>query len=325
MHSFEQITKLYTMGPMFRRERPQKGRFRQFHQIDVELFGDEKPQSDAEVIFMLIHFLQSTAIAELSLEINSLGCKTCRPVFSQAIVKHLKGSEKALCPDCQRRIKTNPLRVFDCKVESCNSIIAKAPQILDYLCPDCKEHFTQVKSYLTDLNVTYGINPKMVRGLDYYTRTAFEVKSELLGAQNALAGGGRYDGLVNFLGGPEVSGIGFAVGVERLLACLPNINKNICQTDLFIAALGERAQKMAFGLTNELRRTGISTEMDYSDKSLKSQMKRADKLNTSFTLIVGDKEIDEKRVELRNMNTKNQQVLPMNNLRDAIIKIIKER
>ncbi len=186
MHSFDQITKLYTIGPMFRRERPQKGRFRQFHQIDVELFGDEKPQSDAEVIFMLMHFLQSTAIEELSLEINSLGCKTCRPVFSQAIIKYLKGSEKALCPDCQRRMNTNPLRVFDCKVESCNSIIAKAPQILDYLCSDCKEHFTQVKSYLTDLNVTYGINPKMVRGLDYYTRTAFEVKSGLLGWEHKM-------------------------------------------------------------------------------------------------------------------------------------------
>ncbi len=153
MHSFDQITKLYTMGPMFRRERPQKGRFRQFHQIDVELFGDEKPQSDAEVIFMLMHFLQSTSIEGLSLEINSLGCKTCRPGFSQAIVNYLKGSEKALCPDCQRRMNTNPLRVFDCKVETCNSVIANAPQILDYLCHGCKEHFIQVKSYLTDLNI----------------------------------------------------------------------------------------------------------------------------------------------------------------------------
>jgi histidyl-tRNA synthetase len=222
-------------------------------------------------------------------------------------------------------MNTNPLRVFDCKVESCNSVIAQAPQILDYLCSDCKEHFTRVKSYLTDLNVAYGINPKMVRGLDYYTRTAFEVKSGLLGAQNALAGGGRYDGLVSLLGGPEVSGIGFAIGVERLLACLPNNKKNIFRTDLFVAALGERAQKVAFRLTNELRRAGISTEMDYGNKSLKSQMKRADKLNSSFTLIIGDKEIDEKRVELRNMNTKNQQVLSMNNLLETIIKIIKER
>jgi histidyl-tRNA synthetase len=325
MHSFDQITKLFTMGPMFRRERPQKGRFRQFHQIDVELFGDEKPQSDVEVIFMLMHFLLSAGIGELALEINSLGCKTCRPVFSQAVVNYLRGSKNSLCPDCQRRMSTNPLRIFDCKVETCNSIIVKAPQILDYLCLDCKEHFTQIKSYLTDLNVVYGINPKMVRGLDYYTRTAFEVKSRQLGAQNALAGGGRYDGLVSFLGGPEVSGIGFAVGVERLLACLPDNKKNIFPTDLFIAALGERAQKTAFRLTNELRRAGISTEMDYGDKSLKSQMKRADKLNSSFTLIIGDKEMDEKRVELRNMNTKNQQVLPMDGLREKIIKVIKER
>ena len=326
MQAYDQITKLFTIGPMFRREKPQKGRFRQFHQIDVELLGDEKPQSDAEVIFMLVHFLESAGIEELSLEINSLGCKACRPVFSQAIVNHLKGSKNALCPDCQRRMNTNPLRVFDCKVETCNSVIAKAPQILDYLCPDCKEHFTQVKSYLTDLNVAYGINPKMVRGLDYYTKTAFEVKSGLLGAQNALAGGGRYDGLVSLLGGPEVSGIGFAIGVERLLTCLPNNGKNIIfRTDLFVAALGERAQKVAFRLTNELRRAGISTEMDYGNKSLKSQMKRADKLNSSFTLIIGDKEIDEKRVELRNMNTKNQQVLPMNNLLETIIKIIKKR
>lgn len=325
MMSTDQITKLFTIGPMFRRERPQKGRFRQFHQIDVELFGDDKPQSDAEVIFMLVHFLQSMAIEELSLEINSLGCKACRPLFSQAIVDYLKGSEKDLCPDCQRRIHTNPLRVFDCKVESCNSIIAEAPQILDYLCTGCAEHFSQVKSFLDDLNVGYLINPKMVRGLDYYTKTAFEIKSGSLGAQNSLAGGGRYDGLVNYLGGPEVPGIGFAVGFERLIACMPQIEINKFQTDIFIAALGSRAQKISFSLTNELRRAGISAAMDYADKSLKSQMKRADKLNSSFTLIFGDKEIDERRVELRDMKTKNQQVLSLDNLPEAIIDIFRKR
>jgi len=319
------ITKLFTIGPMFRRERPQKGRFRQFHQIDVELFGDDKPQSDAEVIFMLVHFLQSVAIEELSLEINSLGCRACRPVFSQAIVDYLKGSEKDLCPDCQRRIHTNPLRVFDCKIESCNSIIAGAPKILDYLCTGCSEHFSQVKSFLDDLNVGYLINPKMVRGLDYYTKTAFEIKSGSLGAQNSLAGGGRYDGLVSFLGGPEVPGIGFAVGFERLIACLPQTEINKFKTDIFIAALGSRAQKISFGLTNELRRAGISAAMDYADKSLKSQMKRADKLNSSFTLIFGDKEIDERRVELRDMKTKNQQVLSLDNLPEAIIDIFRKR
>lgn len=325
MMSADQITKLFTIGPMFRRERPQKGRFRQFHQIDVELFGDDKPQSDAEVIFMLVHFLQSVAIEELSLEINSLGCKACRPVFSRAIVDYLKGSEKDLCPDCQRRIHTNPLRVFDCKIESCNSIIAGAPKILDYLCTGCSEHFSQVKSFLDDLNVGYLINPKMVRGLDYYTKTAFEIKSGSLGAQNSLAGGGRYDGLVSFLGGPEVPGIGFAVGFERLIACLPQTEINKFKTDIFIAALGSRAQKISFGLTNELRRAGISAAMDYAGKSLKSQMKRADKLNSSFTLIFGDKEIDERRVELRDMKTKNQQVLSLDNLPEAIIDIFRKR
>ena len=326
MLSAEQVTRLFTIGPMFRRERPQKGRFRQFHQIDVELFGDDKPQSDVEVILMLVHFLESTGLSELALEINSLGCKACRPAFSSAVVDYLKGSEAALCPDCQRRTLTNPLRVFDCKIESCIAIIAKAPRILDYLCSGCKDHFIQVKQYLDDLNVKYTINPKMVRGLDYYIRTAFEVKSGSLGAQNSLAGGGRYDGLVSDLGGPEVAGIGFAVGFERLLACLPPDNeKGRYKTDLFIAALGARAQKIGFKLACELRRTGISAAMDYSDKSLKSQMKRADKLNSSYTLIFGDKEIDEERFEIRNMNTKNQQVLPLGNLQESIIKIIKER
>jgi histidyl-tRNA synthetase len=325
MQSFEPVTRLFTMGPMFRRERPQKGRFRQFHQIDVELFGDDKPQSDAEVILMLIHFLETAGLKELSLEINSLGCRKCRPAFSKAVVDYLKGSEEKLCPDCQRRMVTNPLRVFDCKVEDCSSIIAQAPRILQYLCAECEEHFAAVKSYLDDLNIIYTINPSMVRGLDYYIRTAFEVKSGALGAQNSLAGGGRYDGLVSDLGGPEVAGIGFGVGMERLLASLPEMDKNGYKTDLFIAALGPRAQKIGFNLACQLRRTGIAAAMDYSDKSLKSQMKRADKLNSSYTLIFGDKEIDEKRVELRNMNTKIQQVLPLDNLRDALINIIEKR
>lgn len=319
------VTKLFTFGPMFRRERPQKGRFRQFHQIDVESFGDDKPASDAEVIFMLMHFLQALGVEKLSLEINSLGCKVCRPVFSQAVVDYLKGSESALCPDCQRRIYVNPLRVFDCKVETCGSVIADAPRILNFLCTGCSDHFSEVKSYLNTLRLPYEINPQMVRGLDYYTKTAFEVKSGALGAQNSLAGGGRYDGLVSFLGGPDVPGIGFGIGMERLIACLPPSNQNPHRIDIFIAALGARAQKIAFGLTQELRRSGICASMDYTDKSLKSQMKRADKLNSAHTLIFGDKEIDENRVELRNMNTKNQQSLPLAHLLEAVTNILKER
>jgi histidyl-tRNA synthetase len=325
MSAAEQITKLFTIGPMFRRERPQKGRFRQFNQIDVELFGEDKPQSDAEIIFMLMHFLTSAGLNNLQLEINSLGCASCRPVFSQAVINFLKGSEKNLCPDCQRRINTNPLRVFDCKVETCASIIVDAPQILDFLCSDCEVHFSQVKSLLHDLNISFDINARMVRGLDYYTKTAFEVKSTALGAQNAVAGGGRYNGLVSSLGGPEVPGIGFGVGFERLISCLPEDGKNKFKTDLFIAALGAQAQKLAFGLTNELRRFGLAAEMDYADKSLKSQLKRADKLNSSFTLIFGDKEIEEKQILLRNMQTKDQQTIPLDGLLKSIIKIIKER
>jgi len=317
------VTRLYTMGPMFRRERPQKGRFRQFHQIDVELFGDDQPASDAEVIFMLMHFLEKAGVKELSLEINSLGCKACRPVFSGAVVEYLKGSESALCPDCQRRIYTNPLRVFDCKVEACSAVIADAPLILNYLCTECSEHFSAVKEYLNDLKLPYEINAKMVRGLDYYTKTAFEVKSGNLGAQNSLAGGGRYDGLVSFLGGPEVPGIGFGIGMERLIACLPSSDQNPYRTDIFIAALGTRAQKIGFGLTQELRKIGICAAMDYSDKSLKSQMKRADKLNSAYTLIFGEKELDENRAQLRDMKTKNQQSLPLDHMLEAITNILK--
>lgn len=325
MFANEPITKLFTIGPMFRRERPQKGRFRQFNQIDVELFGEDKPQADAETIFMLMHFLKSVGLTDIQLEINSLGCPACRPAFSKAVIDFLKGSEKNLCPDCQRRIHTNPLRIFDCKVQTCADTIASAPGILDFLCQECNDHFEQVKALLEDLNTPFVINARMVRGLDYYTRTAFEVTTNHLGAQNAVAGGGRYNGLVSDLGGPKIPGIGFAVGFERLIACLPEDGKNKFKTDLFIATLGEQAQKFAFTLTNELRRAGIVAEMDYADKSLKSQLKRADKLNSSFALIIGGKEIEEKKVILRNMMTKEQQIILIDEIMESIIKIIKER
>jgi histidyl-tRNA synthetase len=320
----DSVTKLYTIGPMFRRERPQKGRFRQFHQMDVEVFGDDQPQSDAEVILMLMHFLQVAGVQKLSLEINSLGCKACRPVFSQAVVEYLKESHNVLCPDCQRRIQINPLRVFDCKVETCGAVIADAPRILNYLCVECSDHFSLVKNHLDDLKLTYEINPQMVRGLDYYTKTAFEVKSGALGAQNSLAGGGRYDGLVSFLGGPDVPGIGFGIGLERLISCLPDPDKPPYRTDIFIAALGARAQKFCFGLTNELRLSGISAAMDYSDKSLKSQMKRADRLNCAYTLILGDQEMQDHCAQLRNMSTKEQQSLSLDTVTQTLISILHE-
>jgi len=326
MFANEPITKLFTIGPMFRRERPQKGRFRQFNQIDVEWFGEESPQSDAHVIFMLMHFLKSSGLKDLTLEINSLGCHECRPAFSKAVIDFLKGQKKALCPDCQRRIHTNPLRAFDCKVETCAEALVTAPSILDYLCQGCNDHFEQVKSSLRhDKDTPFIINNRMVRGLDYYTKTAFEVKSNDLGAQNAVAGGGRYNGLISDLGGPDVPGIGFAVGFERLIACLPEETSKDFKTDLFIAALGTRAQNKSFTLTYALAKNGVITEMDYSDKSLKSQLKRADKLKSSYTLILGDKEIEENTGLLRNMQTKEQQNIPLDNPVESILKIIKER
>ena len=325
MFASETVTKLFTIGPMFRRERPQRGRFRQFNQIDVELFGENKPQSDAEIIFMLMHFLKRVGLLNVQLEINSLGCPACRPDFSKAVVAFLQGSEKNLCPDCQRRIHTNPLRVFDCKVETCAVTIASAPSILEFLCLECNDHFEHVKALLHDLNTPFITNARMVRGLDYYTRTAFEVKTNDLGAQNAIAGGGRYNGLVRDLGGPEIPGIGFAVGFERLVSCLPAEDNNKFKMDLFIAALGAKAQKMAFHLTNQLRTHDISADMDFADKSLKAQLKKADKFNSSFALIFGDKEIEEKQVLLRNMQTKEQQNIPLDDLVNPLIKIIKER
>jgi len=324
MHAYETTTKLFTIGPMFRRERPQKGRFRQFHQINVETFGEDKAQCDAEVIFMLVHFLQATRIYDFSLEINSLGCKKCRPAFSQNVIKHLKGAETRLCPNCQRRIKTNPLRVFDCKTDSCRAIINDAPEVLQFLCVECERHFSEVKSSLNDLSIQYKINPRMVRALDYYIRTAFEVTSGALGAQNAIAGGGRYDGLVSFLGGPEVAGIGFAIGMERLIACLPDKAEITFPADLFIAALGDQAQKKAFVFANQLRRAGIAVEMTYAEKSLKAQMKMADRMKSAFTLIIGEEEIKNNIAQLRNMHTKKQDALPLDKLPEALINILKK-
>ncbi|HVO67076.1 MAG TPA: histidine--tRNA ligase [Syntrophales bacterium] len=324
LYAADPVSKLFTIGPMFRRERPQKGRFRQFHQINVELIGVDDPRSDAEVILMLIQFLQRVELVDFHLQINSLGCTECRPKFRQALTDYLRGKEKGLCNDCQRRLNMNPLRVFDCKMTNCIELIERAPKILDFLCPACRDHFAKVQESLETFDIHFEINSKMVRGLDYYAKTAFEVVTEHLGAQNAVAGGGRYDGLVKELGGPDVPGIGFAIGCERLISIAPlNNRKLLLPPLLFIASLGEDAQKLAFAVCNRLRIHGIQTEMDYSGKSLKGQMKRADKLNSHFTLILGDREILESKAELRNMKKGTQETLSLECLEETIIKIIR--
>jgi histidyl-tRNA synthetase len=324
MHTLDPVAKLYTIGPMFRRERPQKGRYRQFHQINAEVLGLDDPRLDAEVIIMLVHFLNVMELDHVKLHINSLGCRDCRPQFRNELAGFLQDKEDALCEDCRRRIHTNPLRVFDCKVESCRSLIRNAPSMNAFRCPACRDHFEELQECLNTFKVPFEVNDKMVRGLDYYTRTTFEVVTEALGAQNAVAGGGRYDSLVKDLGGPDMPGIGFAIGMERLISLLPGAKESFnIPPDLFIAAIGIEAQKISFGLCNRLRLKGIKAERSYSAASLKSQMKRADKLKCRFTLMLGEKELADRQVALRNMQTGEQTMLDLEDIDLNIINAIK--
>ncbi|MDY7037050.1 MAG: histidine--tRNA ligase, partial [Thermodesulfobacteriota bacterium] len=281
------VQKLFTIGPMFRHERPQKGRFRQFHQINAEIFGDPGPRSDADIIIMAVILFEKIGLTGLTLHINSLGCPQCRGRFGKALEDFLFQKTPNLCSDCRRRAVTNPLRIFDCKVETCKEVVSGAPSILDFICNDCQDHLNSLRDNLESSGVSFILNSGLVRGLDYYSRTTFEIQTERLGSQNAVAGGGRYDGLTKLLSGPDHPAIGFAVGVERVIAlmeeeCAPEIKK----PDLFIVALGETAQKTCFNLTMELRKSGLWVEMDYGQKGLKAQMKRADRLGAIKVFIV---------------------------------------
>ena len=323
IYAADHVAKLFTIGPMFRRERPQKGRYRQFYQINVELLGADDPCVDAEIILMLTHFLKSVGLPDLRIEINSLGCPECRPPFKETLVGFLQGKEEGLCGDCQRRLAINPLRVFDCKMEQCGRIMLEAPRLLDFICSVCRDHFAVVKEFLKAFELSFELNTRMVRGLDYYTRTAFEVTAGFPGAQNAIAGGGRYDRLVRDLGGPDIPGIGFAIGFERLISLLPAKDEEfVVAPHLFIAALSGKAQKKAFTLCNRLRMMGVQTEMDYTGKSLKAQMKRADRLKSRYTLILGDRELAERSAELRDMERGTQETLGLDTIEEAIMKTL---
>jgi len=301
LYAADVVAKLYYMGPMFRYERPQKGRYRQFHQIGAEVTGVTDPKVDAQVLTMLCHFFAELGLDEPSLKINSLGCPECRPVYRQALQAFLREKLEALCDDCKRRIEINPLRALDCKSRGCMEATVDAPSVLDHLCRECDDHFLQTRQNLEAVGTRYSINPRMVRGLDYYTRTTFELVTGLLGSQGAVAAGGRYDGLIADLGGPELPGIGFAMGVERvaLLLAEKDFRK---RPDLFIAALGDAARTEAFILMSGLQREGVAVEIDYEGKSLKSQMRRADKFNARFTLIIGDDELAKGVAALKDMD-----------------------
>jgi histidyl-tRNA synthetase len=317
--------KFYTMGPMFRHERPQKGRYRQFHQIDAEVFGIDDPMLDAEIMYMLRLLLERIGLSGVVLHINSLGCPQCRAEYRGELKDFLAQDALGFCPDCQRRRHTNALRVFDCKVERCRELLVEAPMLLDRVCPGCAQHFSQVRQSLDELQTQYLIDARMVRGLDYYTRTTFEVITDQLGAQNAVGGGGRYDGLMKDLGGPDLPGIGFAMGMERLILLLQQQdNGSRRQADLFVAALGDRARRRAFVLTQQLRAEGLATALDYGGASLKSQMRKADKLQVRFVAILGDDEVAQGALQLRDMVAKTQEAVPFDQVPQVLIRRIRE-
>ena len=299
------VQKLYYMGPMFRRERPQKGRYRQFYQIGAEAIGSESPAIDAEVIEMVVEILSRAGLKDFKVLLNSVGDHRCRPLFVAKLREELAGVAHQLCGDCQRRAVTNPLRVLDCKIEADQPIIEKLPSILDYLCEVCRPHFELVKRYLTERGIEYEVKPRLVRGLDYYMRTTFEVVHGALGAQNSVLGGGRYDGLAEMLDSKvPAPGIGFSIGEDRLVMAVEEAHSP-CALDLFVAPLGEAALRHAAILARDLRREGISVELAAEGK-LKRVMETANKLGARFTLIVGDNEIAAGKYALKNMQSGDQ-------------------
>jgi histidyl-tRNA synthetase len=309
LHKKEANTKLYYCGPMFRYERPQAGRFRQFHQIGVENLGNAHPFSDAEVISLGVHLFDELGLSGLSVSINSVGCPVCRPVIEQRLKQFIGANLPNLCGDCQRRFDGKPLRILDCKNTTCQTYFSGMPNIEKSYCHECRDHFNSVIEYIDALHIPFQINPKLVRGLEYYTRTTFEIVSDQLGAQNALCGGGRYDGLVEKIGGPPTPAVGFAFGVERAAMILRELSDLIKPTSkmVFVAPLGFEQQTRCFYLVDELRRKGIRCEMDYSKADIKSQLKKANKLSANFTLIYGENEAQNNVIIVRNMQTATQE------------------
>ncbi len=308
LHVQKPIQRLFTIGPMFRHERPQKGRLRQFHQMDVEVIGASNPRVDAELMAMGAMLLEELGVT-VTLELNSLGCPACRPGFRETLLAFIEDRYGSLCDDCMRRSTTNPLRVLDCKNHSCRVQVEEAPSIQEHLCQECSDHFSVVQAGLQQLGVSYSLNKFMVRGLDYYTRTTFEFITGDLGAQAAVGAGGRYDGLIEQLGGPKVPGVGFALGIERLVLLLQQkdgVETAQGEIDLFIAGLGEAASEFVFPLVHALRQKGLRAAMDYEGRSLKSQMKQANKAGARYVLIIGDNELEQGQAVLRDMQSQEQ-------------------
>lgn len=310
LYATERMTKVCSVGPMFRHERPQKGRYREFHQIDVEVFGVKEAIVDAELIFMIRMLLDELDIKRYRIEVNSVGCKTCRESFRKVLIDFFETRKSELCEDCLRRLERNPLRIFDCKNEQCIRVTGDSPLLFDSLCDECRDHFTLFQGYVKEFGIEVDINKRLVRGLDYYTKTVFEVTSEDLGAQKAFIAGGRYDNLVEEMGGPATPGIGFAIGVERLAMLVP-ASKEKEDRGCFFACVGDRARNHLISFLKACTAEGITLRYAYEAKSLKAQMRYADNLKCDFVLILGDDEIEKGIITLRNMSAKTQQELPL--------------
>lgn len=315
--------KLMYAGPMFRAERPQRGRQRQFNQIGVECLGSESAAIDAEAIIMVMRFYERIGIKQDAsrLLVNSMGCASCRPAYRNAVLEYMQSREGELCETCHTRMQLNPLRAFDCKAEGCKAVMADAPKITEYLCEGCKSHYTQVLSLLDMAGLTYVEDPTLVRGLDYYTRTVFEVQADSGGAQNAIGGGGRYDGLAEEIGGRPTPGFGFALGYERCVLTLQEAGfqfANAKRCDVFVATVDAEVASTAFQLVQRLRDIGRIAEMDYQDRSLKSQFKLADRLNATVVAIVGPDELKEGQIRIRNMSSHEEMAVSV----DEVLAVI---
>lgn len=322
LYSGAQPTKMYYLStPVFRYERPQAGRLREHHQFGVEVFGSQGPSIDAEVITVALSLFRTLGINGLALNINSIGCKECRPAYNAALREYLKQREDSLCRNCRERMVTNPLRTLDCKEETCRDIVREAPVMLDCLCDECAAHFEGLKKRLEAAGIGYSVNPFIVRGLDYYSKTVFEIISTDIGAQGTVCGGGRYDGLVEELGGPSMPGIGFGLGIERLLLVLESLGialpePGLC--DAYVCTLGDAAEVEGFCVTKRLREAGIKAECDHMGRSLKAQLKYAAKLGARFTVIIGDDELSKGIAVVRDMQLSEEKTVPLAELNQMI-------
>ena len=317
--------KVCYIGGCYRYEKPQAGRLREFHQFGVECVGAAAPNADAEVIALARQVLDSIGIEKIALEINSIGCPECRKKYSEALKEYFKANIDILCDTCKDRLERNPMRILDCKSPVCKEIAANAPVVLDYLCDGCAEHFTMVKKHLDAAGIEYTVNPHIVRGLDYYTRTVFEFVSGDIGAQSTVCGGGRYDGLISQMGGQPTASLGFAMGIERLMLVLESQKTELPKQsgcDLFIAQMGEKAALAATALCNDLRADGFKVQTDICGKGLKAQMKYADKIGASFTMVLGDNELETEKANLKNMENGEQTEVNLKNLSDDLFSAV---